>query len=396
MVAACGAPVPTSAQGNSAETSGRPFMISEIGTFGTPWAMAFLPGSGLPLTNMALVTEREGRLWLVDVATGRKQQVGGVPQVKVAGQGGLGDVVVHPDFAGNQRVYLSYAEAGPGGTSGAAVGYGRLVLGDGQPRIDGFKVIWRQQPKVDCDVHFRHRIAFAPDGTMFISSGERFQFEPAQDRNSDLGKIIHMSAEGQRIGGRFYTLGHRNVLGLAFAPDGRLWASEMGPRGGDELNLILPGRNYGWPKASNGSNYDGTPIPDHRPGDGFEAPKVWWNPSVSPAGMIIYTGDKFPEWKGDALIAALSGQALIRLDIDGDTAAKADQWDMDARIREVEQGPGGEVYLLEDGRSPGQGRLLRLNPPLERAIIQPAGESSANRASPSSSPPDISRGPARR
>jgi glucose/arabinose dehydrogenase len=194
---------------------------------------------------------------------------------------------------------------------------------------------------------------------MFVSSGERFQFDPAQDPNVDLGKIIHMTAEGQRIGGHHVSLGHRNVLGLAFAPDGRLWETEMGPQGGDELNLILAGRNYGWPNASNGSNYDGSDIPDHKPGDGFEAPKVWWNPSVSPGSLLIYSGSMFPEWKGDALIGALSGRALIHVRIRGDQASKADQWDMGHRIRAVDQGPGGEIYLLEDG--PGA-RLLRLTP----------------------------------
>jgi len=348
-----------SAQG---ETSGnRPFTVTEIAKFSTPWAMAFLPGSGVPLTNEALLTEKEGKLWLVDVSNGQRTTVSGVPRVKVAGQGGLGDVMPHPDFAGNHRVYLSYAEAGDGGTSGAALGHGTLDLSNtSAPALRDFKVIWRQQPKVSGGNHFSHRIAFAPDGSLFISSGERFQFDPAQDRNSDLGKIIHMTAEGQRIGGRYYTLGHRNVLGLAFAPDGRLWASEMGPKGGDEINLILPGRNYGWPRTSNGSHYDGRDIPDHKAGDGFEAPKVWWNPSVSPGSMIIYTGDKFPEWKGDALVGALSGEALIRVDIDGDNARKADQWPMGARIRAVDQGPDGSVYLLEDGESGG--RLLRLDP----------------------------------
>jgi glucose/arabinose dehydrogenase len=356
-LAACGNSTQTAAQPK--EASSRPFTETEVAAFNSPWAMAFLPGSGVPLTNMALVTEKAGRLWLIDVTNGRKQGVAGVPPVHVEGQGGLADVVVHPDFAGNQRVYLSFPEAGPNGTSGATVGYGRLILGQGQPRLDGFKVIWRQEPKVTGGNHYSERIAFAPDGTMFVSSGERFKFDPAQDPDGDLGKIIHMTAEGQRIGGRFYSMGHRNVLGLAFAPDGRLWETEMGPKGGDEVNLILQGRNYGWPRASNGSNYDGTPIPDHRPGDGFEAPKVWWNPSISPGSLLIYTGDLFPQWKGDALIGALSGQALIRVDINGDQARKADQWDMGSRIRAVDQGPRGEVYLLEDG--PG-GRLLKLTP----------------------------------
>ncbi|HVM22342.1 MAG TPA: PQQ-dependent sugar dehydrogenase [Sphingomicrobium sp.] len=360
VLAACGSSMPTTAQ--SVETaSARPFTVTEVATFDAPWAMDFLPGSGARMTNSALVTDKGGTLWLVNVADGSKQQVAGVPAVQVAGQGGLGDVVAHPGFAGNQRIYLSYAEAGANGTSGAAIGYGRLVLGQGQPRIDGFKVIWRQEPKVSGNGHFAHRIAFAPDGTMFVSSGERMKMQPAQDPNSDLGKIIHMTDEGERIGGRFYTMGHRNPLGLAFAPDGRLWSSEMGPRHGDELNLIVRGRNYGWPEVSYGSHYDGADIPDDHKGRGFEEPKVSWNPAISPSSLLIYTGDLFPEWKGDALIGGLSGQALIRVDLDGDKARKADHWDMGKRIREVAQGPRGEIYLLEDGRG-GPGRLLRLEP----------------------------------
>lgn len=370
VVAACGAaPSATSAE-DAASTGAPPFTVTPIATFETPWAMDFLPGSGVRLTNMALLTEKSGKLWLVDAATGKRQAVAGVPSVRNAGQGGLGDVVAHPDFAGNQRVYLSYVEAGPNGTSGAVLGYGRLLLGQGQPRLDGFKVIWRQTPKVEGDGHFSHRIAFAPDGTIFLSSGERQKFDPAQDPASDLGKILHLTAEGQPApgnpwasrGGRtasYWTMGHRNVLGLSFAPDGRLWATEMGPRGGDELNLILRGRNYGWPRVSYGSHYSGAGIPDAHAARGFEEPKLWWNPSISPGALLIYTGDLFPGWKGDALIGALSGESLIRADIVSDQARKAERWAMGQRIRAVDQGPRGEVYLLED--APG-GRLLRLEP----------------------------------
>lgn len=358
FLAACGsAPTASSAQRSSSD---RPFEVTPVADFDSPWAMDFLPGSGVRMTNMALVTERDGDLWLVDVGTGEKQQVSGVPTVKVEGQGGLGDVVVHPDFAGNQRVYLSYAEAGPNGTAGAALGHGRLILGSGQPRIEDFKVIWRQSPKVTGSGHFGHRIAFAPDGSMFVSSGERQKMDPAQDPASDLGKIIHMTDEGQRIGGHHYTMGHRNPLGIAFAPDGRLWETEMGPQGGDEVNLIVEGRNYGWPRASYGSHYGGEDIPDDHRAQGFEEPKVWWNPSISPGGLLIYSGDLFPQWKGDAIIPALSGQALIRVDIDGDNARKADQWDMGKRIRAADQGPRGEVYLLVDEKSGGG--LVRLDP----------------------------------
>ncbi len=344
----------------------RPFTSTPVANFDAPWAMDFLPGSGVRTTNMALVTEKGGKLWLVDVTTGAKQQVSGVPAVKVAGQGGLGDLVVHQDFAGNQRVYLSYVEPGPGGTSGAVVGYGQLIATSaampGAPvgySLQNFKVIWRQTPKVTGDGHFGHRIALAPDGTIFLSSGDRQKMQPAQDRGSDLGKIIHLTSEGQPVGGRFHSWGHRNPLGLAFAPDGRLWAAEMGPKGGDELNLIVAGRNYGWPVASYGDHYEGRDIPDAHAARGFEEPKLWWNPVISPGGLAIYTGDLFPQWKGDALIAALSGQALLRADIEGDRATKADEWPMGNRIRAVDQGPRGEVYLLEDGAG---ARLLRLEP----------------------------------
>ena len=368
LLAACGsAPSSTAAQ----PSGERPFTMTEVARFSTPWAMNFLPGSGLPLTAAALVTEKEGTLWLVNTADGTRQRVGGVPRVKVAGQGGLGDVVAHPGFAGNQRVYLSYAEAGPGDTAGAALGHGRLIIGQGQPRLEGFKVIWRQSPKVTGNGHFAHRIAFAPDGTLFLSSGDRQKMQPAQQFDGNLGKVLHLTAEGQPVAGgpfarrggiaaQFHTMGHRNILGLAFAPDGRLWATEMGPEGGDELNLVEAGRNYGWPIVSNGSHYGGGAIPDHDTRPEFAAPKLWWNPSIAPAGMIIYSGDLFPDWKGDAIFGALVGEALIRADLDGASTRKADHWAMGARIREVEQGPRGEVYLLQDG--PSGGRLLRLEP----------------------------------
>jgi len=372
---ACGSAPSTSHAGNASEASepaaaARPFRTTAVATFDQPWAMDFLPGSGVRLSRLALVTEKGGKLWLLDTSDGKKTQVQGVPVVHVAGQGGLGDVVADPDFAGNQRVYLSYVEAGPGGVSGAVLGYGRLLLGDGAPRIDDFKVIWRQQPKVTGNGHFSHRIAFGPDGSLYLSSGDRQKMTPAQDLGGNLGKVLRLTRDGAPapgnpwasrggIAAQIWSMGHRNILGLSFAPDGRLWETEMGPEGGDELNLILPGKNYGWPKASNGSHYGGAAIPDHAAGDGFEAPSVWWNPSISPGSLLIYSGDLFPEWKGDALIGALSGEALIRVDLDGDRARKADQWPMGARIRAVDQGPDGAVYLLEDGDG---GRLLRLEP----------------------------------
>ncbi|WP_118857672.1 PQQ-dependent sugar dehydrogenase [Sphingomonas mesophila] len=353
----------------------RPFTVTEVAKFDQPWAMDFLPGSGVPVTNQALVTEKSGELWVVDARNGQRWPVTGAPKVQVAGQGGLGDVVAHPDFAGNRRIYLSFVEAGERGTSGAALGYGTLKMGpttrDGRLMgysLENFRVIWRQTPKVSGNGHFAHRIAFGRDGLLYLTSGDRQKFAPAQNLTGNLGKVLRLTAEGAPAPGNpwaarggvareFWSIGHRNPLGIAFAPDGRLWSSEMGPQGGDEINLILPGRNYGWPRASNGSNYGGGDIPDHSRGDGFEPPAVWWTPSISPGGLLIYSGDLFKGWKGDALVPALSGEALIRVDLDGARARKADQWPMNARIRAVDQGPDGAVYLLEDG-----GRLLRLTP----------------------------------
>lgn len=346
----------------AAPTPDRPFQVEALARFEEPWAMVFLP------SGQALITEKPGRLKLW-TRGGAAIDVAGVPPVAYAGQGGLADVVLHPDFAANHLVYLSWAEPGPDGTSNGAVGRGTLVLADGAARLDHFQTIWHQTPRMDGG-QYGLRLAFGPDRLLYVSNGERQHFAPAQDLAGTLGKIVRLNDDGTTAAGnpwaarggataQIWTLGHRNPLGLAFAPDGRLWSNEMGPRGGDEVNLIQPGRNFGWPNVSNGRHYDGRDIPDHAPGDGFEAPKVWWNPSVSPAGLIIYTGTMFPDWRGDALMGALSGQAFIHVRIRGDTAQKADQWDMGARIREVEQGPDGAVYLLEDGSG---GRLLRLTP----------------------------------
>ena len=380
-LASCGtAALP--AEDRPAAAGEQPFKIAEVARFDTPWAMTFLGGP------LALVSEKDGRLWVVNVDDGSKTAVSGVPQVKVAGQGGLGDVVFGPGR--QRRVYLSFVEAGPDGTSGAAVGYGQLVATAAPGAklsysLQDFKIVWRQAPKVTGAGHFSHRIAFGPDGAMYVSSGDRQKGAPAQATDGNLGKVLRLTPEGQPFPGnpwaakggveaQYFSTGHRNVLGLAIAPDGRLWQHEMGPQGGDEVNLIVGGRNYGWPTVSNGSEYGGKDIPDHSTRPEFEAPKVWWNPSISPAGLIVYTGNLFPQWKGDLLLGALSGESLIRVDVNGDKASKAERWNMGARIREVEQGPKGEVYLLEDG-----GRLLRLTPAWEAK-----GRGGARRAAPNS------------
>lgn len=370
-LAGCAEPAPTTtspgpAPPTSTTRGRRPFQIAAVARFDEPWAMAFLPG-----TDLLAITRRPGELLLRDQRGGRTTPVTGTPRVLAEGQGGLGDVVPGPNFASDKQLYLSWAEAGPDGTAGAALGRATLVTQGNHSRLEDLSVIWRQEPKLTGRGHYGHRLAFSPDGKyLFVSSGERQHFDPAQDLGGNLGKILRLLPDGSAAPGnpfadrggvaaQIWSYGHRNPLGLAFDADGRLWESEMGPMGGDEVNLILPGRNYGWPKASNGTHYDGRDIPDHRPGDGFEAPKVWWNPSISPGSLMIYSGSAFPLWRGDAFVGALSGQALIRVHLDGVSAVKADQWNLGARIREVEQDPDGSIWLLEDGAG---ARLLHLTP----------------------------------
>lgn len=374
ILAACSGQSSTAQTGGQAPITGardgaaKPFVETAVATFNSPWAMAFLPGRGVPMMPVAVVTEKGGKLFLINVNDATRIEVTGVPKVDAGGQGGLGDVIVHPDYAGNGIIYLSWAEAGPSNTRGAAVGRGKLVTDGKTARIDGLQVIWRQVPKVTGRGHFGHRLAFGPDGMLYIASGERQKFTPAQDMNSNLGKIIRVTETGgipadnpfAREGGvkaQIWTSGQRNPLGIAFDAQGRLWEQEMGPAGGDELNLIIKGKNYGYPIVSNGDHYDGRDIPDHPTRPEFEAPKVSWNPAISPGGLIVYSGAMFPAWKGNIFIGGLSSQALIRVAVDGDKANEAERYDMGARIREVEQGPDGAIWVLED-----EGRLLKLTP----------------------------------
>ncbi len=354
LLAACG--------GGAAARDPLPFRVTETARFNAPWAMAFLPD------GRALVTEKAGQLKLWQ-AQGPVVTVTGTPTVSHAGQGGLGDVALHPDFARNQLVYLSWAEAAEDG-KGAAVGRARLVEADGNARLEGLEIIWRQTPKVSGNGHFGHRLAFGRDGYLYISSGERQKFDPAQDLAMNLGKIVRLHDDGRvpsdnpmaakgGVTAQIYAYGIRNPLGLDVDAEGRLWEVEMGPRDGDELNLITAGANFGYPKASNGDHYDGRDIPDHRPGDGFVAPKLFWVPAISPGSLMIYKGSRFAGWTGDAFIGALGGEALIRVDLAGATAQKADHWPMGARIREVDQSPDGFIWVLEDGPN---ARLLKLAP----------------------------------
>lgn len=350
----------------------QPFEMTEFARFDEPWAMTFIPDS-----PYLLVTQKGGKLILFSTRNGSRIEVAGVPPVDYGGQGGLGDIVTAPDSDPTDKVhpvYLSWVEAGEKSTRGAVVGLADLIINpmaEARATLSNVKIIWRQVPKVTGHGHYSHRVAIAPDGRhIFISSGERQKMDPAQDMNGNLGKIVRLNRDGSTpadnpfadrggVAAQIWSLGHRNVLGLAFDSQGRLWASEMGPQGGDEVNLIHRGGNYGWPKASNGSHYGGAPIPDHTATDGFVAPKAYWNPSISPAGMVWYDAALFPEWRNSLLLGALSGQALIRVSVSGETATEADRWPM-KRIREVEVAPDGAVWLLEDGTD---ARLLKLTPP---------------------------------
>lgn len=378
--------------------SGRPFQVTSLATFQSPWALAFLPDGS------ALVTEKPGRvkLWR---PRGGTSTVAGAPTVAAGGQGGLLDIKLSPTFASDRLVYLTYAEPSANGGSGLALARAVLAQDGATPRLDRLQVIWRD-PAGGRGGQFGAIIAFAPDGrSLFLSSGERQRFTPAQDAGQPLGKILQLTLDGKPAVGNplssqrgprtvtvtdppedtraarnapgrqvtwpgpnltpaeTWSTGHRNPYGLAFDAQGRLWETEMGPRGGDELNLIKPGRNYGWPLVSEGRNYNGVPIPGPSSRPDLEAPKLFWDPVISPSSLLIYSGNLFPQWKGSGFIGALSGQALVRVTLNGERAAKADRWDMGARIRWVGQGPDGAIYLLEDGES---GRLLRLAPPARR------------------------------
>lgn len=345
-------------------SDGSVLLSKKYAQFNEPWAMTFLPDGEM------LITEKQGNLLLVSADGTSKTAVNGVPKVAYGGQGGMGDVILHPDFIRNKLIYFSYAEAGRFGKKGAAVARAQFIEGPGNPRLGDVEVIWRQTPKVKGSGHYSHRLAFAPDGKLFITSGERQKQKPAQSWSQDLGKVIRLNADGSvptdnpfqdkgTLAKTFWSLGHRNLLGIAFDSEGRLWTHEMGPRHGDELNLTVAGDNYGWPIVSWGDQYSGLAIPDHDTRPEFNAPEVYWVPTIAPSGLIIYNGTMFPDWQGNALIGGLASKALIRVTISGDTAQEVERFAMGKRIREIEQGQDGAIWVLEDKEG---GRLLRLTP----------------------------------
>jgi aldose sugar dehydrogenase len=346
------------------QAAGLPFQVQVVADFESPWAMTFLPDGRM------LITEKAGVLYLVSADGQQRKRVSGIPSVSSQGQGGFMDVVLHPGFAQNRLVYFSYAEAGEGGKG---VVLARGAFSDSEaPALDKVETLFRASPYVEGNGHFAGRIAFAPDGHLFFTNGERQKFDPAQDPKATLGKVLRLKDDGTPAPGNplvdkgfhpaVWSSGHRNMLGIAFDAAGNLWEQEMGPQGGDEVNLILPGRNYGYPIVSDGDHYDGKPIPDHETRPEFEKPKVSWNPVISPAGLIVYSGKLWPQWKGDLFIGGLSSKALVRVDVEGTNARKGDQWPMGDRIREPEEGPDGAIWLLEDGTRGAGGRLLKLMP----------------------------------
>ena len=374
----------TTPQHNVVSSSAGNIRIERLTTLELPWGMALLPDGRL------LITEKPGRLRIW--SNGQlSEPVTGVPQVVYRGtgseQGGLLDVEVDPDFAQNGFVYLSYSEAAdpqpPNAVETGDPRFGELDKTDtivkggavARGRLDGnqlrdVQVIWRQVPKTVGRGHFGNRILFSSDGKLFITSGERMRFDPAQSLESNLGKVVRINKDGSipddnpfagKTGARgdIWSYGHRNVLSAAFDPSGRLWILEMGPLGGDELNLVERGKNYGWPVVSNGDNYDGSPIPDHPTRKDFQSPVRSWSPVISPSGAIFYSGSLFPGWRGNFLAGGLSSMSLVRLNLDGARVAVEEWIDMKRRIRDVIQTPDGAILVIVDDK---RCDLLRLTP----------------------------------
>lgn len=352
-----------------------PFNVEPIVDFDEPWAITFLPDGRM------LVTEKKGVLNIV-TREGEKTRVEGVPDVDYGGQGGLGDVVLHPDFGDNGSVYLSYVEAGIGDTRGAAVARGTLDLSGDRPTLSDVQVLWRQYPKMLGYGHYGHRLVVDDDGYLWISSGDRQKFTPAQDMQSNVGKVLRLKDDGTIPGDNpfadyfskdplvddigvypeIWSLGHRNPLGMDLDLDGQLWVLEMGPLHGDELNLIRRGGNYGYPEVSDGDHYDRREIPDHSTRPEFLAPAISWVPAISPGDLTFLQGKLFRAWRGNALAAALGEQAIVRIEIDGESAREVERYAMGARIRAIAEGPEGAIWVLEDERRSSQGRLLKLTP----------------------------------
>lgn len=350
----------SAAQDRIIETETGPLKVEAIAQgLDHPWGLSFLPDGRM------LVTERPGRLRIVAQDGTLSEPLQGLPEIAAVGQGGLLDVALDPDFKDNRLVYFAFSESGDGGAS-TAVARGRL----GDNALDDVEVIYRQAPKTSGGNHFGGRLLFSPDGKLFVTQGDRFAFDPAQDLASGLGKIVRINPDGSipadnpfvgQTGARpeIWSYGHRNVQGAAIDPTtGKLWADEFGPLGGDELNLIEAGRNYGWPLVSWGKHYDGTEIPDPPTRPDLTDAVHHWTPVISPSGMTFYTADTIDGWQGNILIGGLSSQGIVRLTLDGDKVRAEERIPLGARIRNVRQGPDGSVYALTDESS---GKILKLS-----------------------------------
>jgi glucose/arabinose dehydrogenase len=375
-----------------------PFTLTQVATFNLPWRIAFLPDARM------LITEKPGALWLV-TQQGAKTPVTNVPAVLHEGQGGMLGVFLSPHYASDHNVYLTYAEPGEGGSS-LALARAKLTIGEGAEAtasLEGLEVLWHQMPKGKGG-QFGAAIAFSPDGQyLFLTVGERQRMTPAQDPDQELGKILRLTLDGKPAPGNpmagktgaesvglidppmdteqakdaivlstykfpgpnlapaeTWSTGHRTPYGLAFAPDGKLWELEHGPRGGDELNLIEPGKNYGWPLVSYAVNYNGVPIPSPDTRPELTKPVVYWTPVIAPGNFTFYNGALFPEWKGSALIGAMGAKSLLRITFDDKGGATpAERWSVGHRIRDVAVAPDGAVWLIEDANP---GALYRVTP----------------------------------
>jgi glucose/arabinose dehydrogenase len=381
--------------GDQKADSDLPFTITKVASLDLPWRIAFLPDGRM------LVTEKVGRVQLV-TPQGAKTQLEGVPPSWFQGQNGMLGVFLSPHYAKDHNVYLTYVAPGDYG-GGLALGRGRLVLDGKQPRLDDFQVLWRQMP-TGKGGQAGAAVAFSPDGKyLFLTVGDRQRFTPAQDPNQPVGKILRLTLDGKpapgnpwaaKVGARTIPLidppadteaaktapvvstytfpgpnltpaetwatGFRTPYGLAFAPDGRLWELGHGPRGGDELNLVQRGKNYGWPLVSYGKNYDGVPIPNPDTRPDLVKPVIYWVPVIAPGNIMFYKGSMFPQWNGSALISGLASEAIIRVTFDGKGGATAVQrWDIGKRVRDIEEAPDGSLWMVEDA-SPGG--LYRLTP----------------------------------
>ena len=400
---ALAAAIPASAQvnaGSQAPVTALPFTMTSVATFNLPWRIAFLPDGRM------LVTEKVGPVWLVN-DKGLKRPVLNVPAAQYGGQGGMLGVYVSPHFATDQSIYLTYSEAGNiAGNNGSslALAKAKLVISDTPAMVSlaDFKVIWRDGAR-GRGGQFGAAVAFSPDGKyLFLSVGERQRMTPAQDPNQPLGKILRLTLDGQPAPGNpgagktgsasigiinppsdteaaktaptvytynfpgpnntpaeTWTSGHRTPYGLAFGPDGKLWEMEHGPKGGDELNLILPTKNYGWPEVCYCANYNDTPNPSHDTRPEFEKPKLYSNPVIAPGHLTFYKGAMFPQWQGSALIGGMASKTLSRVVVKGDTATGAERWNVDKRIRDVVVAPDGSLWLLEDANPGGMYHVTR-------------------------------------